>query len=52
LTYAGNSSSTGGTDGYTTLIGYNVKVAGTAQVNADFSSLGGSSPIENVLFTE
>jgi len=53
LTYAGNSStSSTGTDGYTTLIGYNVKIAGTAQVNADYSSLGGNSPLQNALFAE
>jgi len=53
LSYAGNSSTTsGGTDGYTTLIGYNVKIAGTAQVNANYSTLGGSNPLQNALFAE
>jgi len=53
LEYAGNSSTqTNGTDGYTSLIGYNVKVAGTAKVNADYSALGGSNPIQNALFAE
>ena len=52
LTYAGNSSSTGGTDGYTVLIGYDITVAGTAQVNQDFSTIGGNSPISNVMFAE
>jgi hypothetical protein len=53
LTYAGNSStSSSGTDGYTTLVGYNVKVAGTAQVNADYSTLGGTNPLQNALFAE
>lgn len=53
LTYTGNSStSSTGTDGYTMLIGYNIKIAGTAQVNSDFSSLGGSNPIQNAVFAE
>ena len=53
LTYAGNSSTTaGGTDGYTTLIGYNVTIVGTSQINADYSSLGGTNPLQNVLFAE
>ena len=53
LTYAGNSSTTAnGTDGYTMLIGYNIKIAGTAQINTDFSTLGGSSPLQNALFAE
>jgi len=53
LTYTGNSSTTGtGTDGYTTLIGYNIKIAGTAQINANYSTLGGSSPLQNALFAE
>jgi len=53
LTYAGNSStSAGGTDGYTTLIGYNVSILGTAHINADYSSLSGGNPLQNVLFAE
>lgn len=53
LTYAGNSSTAGlGTTGYTMLIGYNIKIAGTAQVNSDYSTLGGSSPLQNALFAE
>lgn len=53
LTYTGNSSTTGtGTDGYTTLIGYNIKIAGTAQINANYSTLGGSNPLQNALFAE
>ncbi len=53
LTYAGNSStSSSGTDGYTTLIGYNVKIAGTAQVNSDYSTLTGTNPLQNTLFAE
>jgi hypothetical protein len=53
LTYAGNSStSSTGTDGYTTLVGYNIKIAGTAQVNSDYSTLGGSNPLQNALFAE
>jgi len=53
LTYSGNSStSSSGTDGYTTLLGYNVKINGTAHVNADYSTLTGSNPLQNVLFAE
>jgi Putative Flp pilus-assembly TadE/G-like len=53
LTYAGNSStSSSGTDGYTTLIGYNVTINGTAQINADYSALGGTNPLQNALFAE
>jgi len=53
LTYSGNSStSSSGTDGYTTLIGYNVKINGTAQINTDYSTIGGVNPLQNVLFAE
>ncbi len=53
LTYAGNSSSTdGGNDGYTMLIGYDVTINGTAQVNNDFSTLPGGNPLQNVVFVE
>jgi Flp pilus assembly protein TadG len=53
VTYAGNSSSqANGTDGYTMLIGYNIKIAGTAQVNSDYSTLGGINPLQNALFAE
>ena len=53
LTYTGNSStSSSGTDGYTMLIGYNIKIAGTARVNADYSTLGGTNPLQNALFAE
>jgi hypothetical protein len=53
LTYSGNSStSSTGTDGYTTLIGYNVKIAGTAQINSDYSTLTGGNPLQNALFAE
>lgn len=53
LTYAGNSSTTGtGTDGYTTLIGYDVTINGTAQINANYSTLAGGNPLQNVLFAE
>jgi hypothetical protein len=51
LTYAGNSSSSD-TGGYTMLIAYNVKVAGKARVNADWSALGGASPIRMASFVE
>jgi len=53
LQYAGNSSaSADGTDGYTMLIGYDIKINGSARVNSDYSALGGNSPIQNVLFAE
>jgi hypothetical protein len=53
LQYAGNSSTqANGTDGYTLLVGYNVKINGTAKINADYSSLGGKNPIQNALFAE
>lgn len=53
LTYAGNSSSSPtGTDGYTLLVGYNIKINGTAQINSDFSSIGGSNPFQDALFAE
>jgi hypothetical protein len=53
LTYAGNSSTTGtGTDGYTMLIGYNIKINGTAQVNTNYSTLAGGNPLQNALFAE
>ena len=51
LTYSGNSS-TSLTGGYTILIAYNLKVAGGSQVNADFSSIGGVSPLSKAAFTE
>jgi len=34
------------------LVGYNVKIAGTAQINADYSTLGGSNPLQDALFAE
>ncbi|HEX5430639.1 MAG TPA: pilus assembly protein TadG-related protein [Bryobacteraceae bacterium] len=54
LEYAGNSSSTaGGTDRSTMIVGYNVTIRGTSQINTDFSSLsGGVSPLENAVFAE
>ncbi|HEV2198260.1 MAG TPA: pilus assembly protein TadG-related protein [Bryobacteraceae bacterium] len=53
LKYAGNSSTTsGGTDGYTMLIGYDITINGTAQINTDFSALGGTNPLQNALFVE
>ncbi len=53
LQYTGNSSSSpGGTDGYTMLIGYNIKVVGTATVNSDFSSIGGTNPLQDAVFAE
>jgi hypothetical protein len=53
LQYAGNSSSQAdGTDGYTILVGYNIMINGTAQINADYSALGGKSPLQNAVFAE
>jgi hypothetical protein len=53
LTYAGTSgTTTADTTGSTMLVGYNVKIAGTATVNADYATLGGSNPLQNVLFAE
>ena len=52
LTYGGNSSSTSPTGGYTILISYNLEVKGNSQVNADFSALGGTSPIQVAAFAE
>ncbi len=52
LTYSGNSSIGASGTGYTTLIAYNVKINGTARINADYSSLAGSNPLQNVLFAE
>jgi hypothetical protein len=49
LTYAGNSSNGGG---YTMLVAYNIKIAGNAQINSDYSSLGGSSPLQMAAFAE
>jgi hypothetical protein len=52
LQYSGSSSSNlTGTDGYTVLIGYNITINGSAQVNADYSTLGGN-PLQNALFAE
>jgi hypothetical protein len=52
LTYTGSSTTGTGTGGYTMLIGFNIKIAGSAQVHSDFSALGGSNPIQNALFAE
>jgi hypothetical protein len=53
LTYTGNSSTDpNGTDGYTALVGYNIKIAGTARINLDYSALGGSNPFQNAVFSE
>jgi hypothetical protein len=51
LSYGGNSSSSGGTDGYTTLVGYNITVKGNSQINADYSSIGGN-PLAVAQFSE
>jgi hypothetical protein len=52
LEYSGNSSTNAnGTDGYTLLIGYNIKINGSARINADFSALGGN-PLQNALMVE
>jgi hypothetical protein len=53
LTYSGNSSNSNtGTDGYTMLVGYDVTINGTAQINSDYSTLGGNNPLQNALFAE
>ncbi len=53
LDYTGNSSTTlGGTDGYTLLIGYNITVRGTSSVNANYAAIGGISPLPVAQFTE
>jgi len=52
LTYSGNSSSSNPTGGYTILIAYNLEVKGNAQVNTDYSSLGGASPFQVASFAE
>ncbi len=53
LQYAGNSgTSSADTTGYTMLVGYNIKINGTASVNTDYSQIGGSNPIQNVMFSE
>jgi Putative Flp pilus-assembly TadE/G-like len=52
LQYAGNSSSQADGSGYTILVGYNIMVNGTAQINADYSALGGKSPLQNAVFAE
>ncbi len=48
LNYAGNSSS----GGYTMLVGYNIKIAGNAQVGSNYSSIGGASPLQTAAFAE
>ncbi|MEO8128329.1 MAG: hypothetical protein ABI822_14610, partial [Bryobacteraceae bacterium] len=53
LDYTGNSSTTvGGTDGYTLLVGYNITVRGTSSINANYATIGGVSPIQVAQFTE
>jgi putative Flp pilus-assembly TadE/G-like protein len=53
LTYAGNSNSqASGTGGYTMLVGYNVKIAGTATINGDYTAIGGTNPVQDALFAE
>jgi hypothetical protein len=52
LTYSGNSSSSSPTGGYTILISYNLTISGSAQVNSDFSALGGGSPLQIAAFAE
>jgi hypothetical protein len=52
LQYTGGSSSNvNGTDGYTMLIGYDVKINGSAKVNTDFSTIGGN-PLQDAVFAE
>jgi hypothetical protein len=52
LTYGGGSSvTTGSTDGYTLLIGYNVTINGNSQINSDYSAIGGN-PLAVAQFSE
>jgi hypothetical protein len=51
LDYTGNSSSSTGR-GYTLLVGYNVTVRGNSTINADYSDIGGTSPIQIAQFSE
>jgi hypothetical protein len=52
LQYSGSSSSNvTGTDGYTVLIGYDIKVNGSAKINSDFTTLGGN-PLQDAVFAE
>ncbi len=52
LTYGGGSSvTTGSTDGYTLLIGYNVTINGNSQINSDYSAIGGN-PFAVAQFSE
>jgi hypothetical protein len=52
LQYGGNSINDGSGAGYTLLIGYNIKVNGTAHVNADFSTIGGVNPFQKAVLAE
>jgi hypothetical protein len=53
LQYSGSSSTNAnGTDGYTMLIGYDIKINGNAKVNSDYSVLGGVNPLQDALFAE
>jgi hypothetical protein len=52
MQYSGSSTTTSdGTDGYTMLIGYNIKINGSAKINSDYSAIGGN-PLQNALFAE
>jgi Flp pilus assembly protein TadG len=52
LQYSGNSINNGSGSGYTLLVGYNIKVNGRAQVNADFSAIGGVNPLQKAVLAE
>jgi hypothetical protein len=53
LQYSGSSTTSAtGTDGYTMLIGYDIKINGNAKVNSDYSALGGANPLQDALFAE
>jgi hypothetical protein len=53
LQYSGSSTTSAtGTDGYTMLIGYDIKINGNAKVNSDYSALGGVNPLQDALFAE
>ncbi len=52
LQYSGSSSTTStGTDGYTMIIAGSIKINGNAQLNSDYSAIGGN-PLQNAVFVE
>jgi Flp pilus assembly protein TadG len=52
MQYSGSSTTNNaGTDGYTMLIGYNIKINGSSKINSDYSAISGN-PLQNALFAE